>query len=126
VNALAVETKVVLVVEDDELFRRSLSGLVEALGYHVLCAESAEEALALSNAAHVDLLLTDYQLVNDNGLDLIRQLRSRGTIVPSVLISGFLSDDVKEEARGLAVTAILKKPSDVGLLTEMLPDLLGA
>jgi len=125
VNAAAIETKRVLVVEDDDLFRKSVSCLVEALGYEVISAVSAEEALIMANVHHVDLLLTDYQLLNDNGLDLIKQLRSRGMDVPSVLISGYLSESVLEEAEAMDITAILKKPADVGLLTEILPELLG-
>jgi DNA-binding response OmpR family regulator len=125
VNASAVGAKRVLVVEDDELFRRSLAGFVSAMGYVALPAQSAEEALVLSSQGNVDLVLTDYQLIHENGLDLIRVLRARGMNVPTILLSGYLSDEVRAQAQGMAIAAILKKPGDIALLGNVLPELLG-
>lgn len=117
--------KRVLVVEDDELFRRSLCGYVSALGYEPVSAESAERAMELCATTPVDLILTDYQLISSNGIDLILALRNACVSVPSVLISGYLSEEVRNRAASLQVAAILRKPTDLGRLPELLPALLG-
>lgn len=124
-EASGVNAKRVLVVEDDELFRRSLCTFVSALGYEPEAASSADEALRVISRNPVDLVLTDYHLQTSNGLDLIEALRASGPIVPSVLLSGYLSDDVHRRASHLHVDAVLRKPVDLEQLSGLIPSLLG-
>jgi len=117
--------KRVLLVEDDDLLRKSLSGYIGALGYEVIAADSAEEALLLCGPGSVDLVLTDYRLLTMNGIDLILTLRKSGLDVPCILISGFLSDEDRRRALEIRVTDILRKPWDLPRLQDLLPNLLG-
>jgi CheY-like chemotaxis protein len=118
-------SKRVLLVEDDDLLRKSLSGFIGSLGYEVIAADSAEEALLLCQAGRVDLVLTDYRLLTMNGIDLILNLRKSGLDVPCVLISGFLSDEDRKRALDIRVSDILRKPWDLPRLQDLLPNLLG-
>jgi CheY-like chemotaxis protein len=118
-------TKRVLLVEDDDLLRKSLSGYIGALGYEVIAADSAEEALLLCRPGNVDLVLTDYRLLTMNGIDLILTLRKSGLDVPCILISGFLSEEDRRRALEIRVTDILRKPWDLPRLQDLLPNLLG-
>ncbi|HEX9007466.1 MAG TPA: response regulator [Bacteroidota bacterium] len=118
--------KRVLLVEDDDLLRKSLSGLVGALGYEPVAVESAEEALRRVHQVPVDLVLTDYRLLAMNGIDLIVNLRKSGLNVPCVLISGFLSEEVRQRARDIRVAEVLRKPGDIARLGDLLEQFLGA
>ncbi len=117
--------KKVLLVEDDDLLRKSLSGLVGALGYEPVAVESAEEALRRVHQVPVDLVLTDYRLLAMNGIDLIVNLRKSGLNVPCVLISGFLSEEVRQRALDIRVAEVLRKPGDIARLGDLLDKFLG-
>ena len=81
----------VLVVDDDPLVREISSHLVESLGYRSLRAEHGLEALGMvmDDPGGIDLVLTDVSMPRLGGLELIRELKSRGSPVPVVLLSGY-------------------------------------
>jgi DNA-binding response OmpR family regulator len=65
----------VLVVDDDEIVRASLMSLLKRSGYDVACAASGEEALRMLDAASYQVLLTDWQMPDMDGLELCRKVR---------------------------------------------------
>ena len=81
----------VLVVEDDADVRVVASALLENLGYSVLEAESGHAALkVIEQDPAIDLVFTDVIMPGDmNGIDLVRELRSRRVGVPVLLTSGY-------------------------------------
>jgi DNA-binding NtrC family response regulator len=81
-----------LLVVDDETDLRELEVLILGrLGYRVLSAEGAVEALRLAaTTPTIDLLLTDYSMPGANGLELVRQFREVHPRTPVLMISGSL------------------------------------
>ena len=77
----------VLIVEDEAPFRRAIARNLEARGCEVQEAETAEEALQRIAAAAPDLILLDINLPGKNGWDVLRELRARGTPIPTVIVS---------------------------------------
>ncbi|HKZ83299.1 MAG TPA: response regulator transcription factor [Anaerolineae bacterium] len=65
----------VLLVDDDNLLRRSLAFNLEQAGYHVITAANAEDALALARYDPPDLVLLDIGLPGMDGLDALRHFR---------------------------------------------------
>lgn len=124
-EAQRAENKRILLVEDDELFRRSLLSYLGILGYEAVVAASAEEALEKQEHEPIDLVLTDFHLLRMNGIDLVRTLRSTGSKIPAILISGFLSEEVRQMASEVRIDAVLRKPADLLKLKDLLPGLLG-
>ena len=120
-----ISGKRILVVEDDDLFRRSLCGLVHSLGYDVIQADGIDAALKLCESTRIDLVLTDYQLVGNTGVDLISAMRKSGIEVPFVVISGYPADIIRERSHGVIFAAYLRKPAELYKLQDLLPDLLG-
>jgi CheY-like chemotaxis protein len=113
-----------LLVEDDELFRRSLVTYLSSLGYTILTAGSAEEALARVSRQKVDALITDLHLPLMNGIELARALRSERHDLPAILISGCLDEEIREKAGRASIPVILKKPGDLPQLAKHLTRLL--
>ena len=72
----------------------------------------------------VDLMLLDYRMPGMTGLELLDGLRRTGNGAKCILLSAFLNDDVRRQAKELGVDRVLDKPVDVGLLREVLAELL--
>jgi CheY-like chemotaxis protein len=61
----------ILIVDDDELVRATLSVLVGSLGYHCLVASEGVEAIAVLKSTAVDLVFTDIVMPGMDGLQLL-------------------------------------------------------
>jgi CheY-like chemotaxis protein len=106
----------ILVVEDDTLFRKALVTFLTTLGFHLVIAESAEEALTRLDKEVVHLALIDYHLPGMNGIELARVLHSHDAHPPMILLSGYLSERVQREAFDARITCVLRKPADMRIL----------
>ncbi|MEM5440049.1 response regulator [Paraburkholderia diazotrophica] len=97
----------ILLVEDDEPTRSALRWLLEAEGYHVICAANGAEARAHLAVATVDLVLCDWSMPELDGVQLSQTLRSRPAcrLLPIVLMS---SNAAPEQDRSW--DAFLRKP----------------
>jgi PAS domain S-box-containing protein len=80
----------VLLVDDEPLVRECTADMLTDLGYEVIEAKSAEEALSLlENDTGVDGVISDYLMPGLSGAELVQVLRVRGFAVPVLIISGF-------------------------------------
>jgi len=87
----------VLLVDDEEIVRESTADMLVDLGYAVVQAASADEALKLlESGVHADLLLTDHLMPGMTGNDFACEVKRRWPSRPVLLISGFA------EAEGVA------------------------
>lgn len=77
----------ILIVEDDRAIRDGLSDLLRGEDYMVTTASHGRESLKRSRGKPPDLALLDINLPDINGLEVCRQLRSRGDIFPIIMIS---------------------------------------
>ncbi|WP_432825053.1 response regulator transcription factor [Dactylosporangium sp. CA-092794] len=109
----------VLVIEDDDRIRLSLSLALEDEGYAVRGAASAEEGLVAQREEPADTVLVDLMLPGVDGFECIRQLR-RGDDVPIVVISA--RDDTHDIVAALEAGAddYLVKPVAVKELSARL------
>jgi DNA-binding NarL/FixJ family response regulator len=86
-----------LLVDDNEAFLASASRLLEAQGLEVVGrATSGDEAMRLAETLLPDVVLVDVQLGEEDGLELARQLGSRFSSLPVVLISTHTRDDLAD------------------------------
>jgi signal transduction histidine kinase len=80
----------ILLVDDEELVRRGTADMIQDIGYEVIEAASASEALRfLQSGIEIDLLVTDYLMPAMNGVDLAVQVRSIAPELPILLITGY-------------------------------------
>jgi len=84
-------SETILVVEDEEMLRRTTARALGKLGYHVLLASDGEEALRVlaAQGERIDLVLTDLVMPRMGGLELVRQIRASARRVPCLLMSGY-------------------------------------
>jgi CheY-like chemotaxis protein len=89
---------IVLLVDDEELVRLSTADMLTELGYTVVEADSAEEALRLvDQGQRFDVLVTDHLMPGLSGTELAHALRGRHPGLAVLVISGYA------EAEGIAL-----------------------
>jgi CheY-like chemotaxis protein len=110
---------IALLVDDEDLVRMSTADMLMDLGYTVVEASSAEEALKLvAEGLNPDLLVTDHLMPGMTGVQLAEDLRSRRPDLPVLIVSGYA------EAEGIAPEiARLTKPFRNSELAESLSGL---
>jgi CheY-like chemotaxis protein len=100
----------VLVVEDDADVRELVAGMLRSLGYGVLSARDAADALPAIAAGGVDLVLSDVVLPGEmSGADLAERLSAAGG-PPVVLMSGYPGPEGVQEASAPPGQPLLAKP----------------
>ncbi|AVP56976.1 sigma 54-interacting transcriptional regulator [Pulveribacter suum] len=108
----------ILVVDDDADMLRLLSLRLNAAGYAVTTATSAEAALAQFEAERPQLVISDVRLPGRDGLALFDDIRARHPAMPVILLTahGTIPDAVEATARG--VFTYLTKPYDARELMD--------
>jgi CheY-like chemotaxis protein len=101
----------VMVVDDNLSLRRALARVVRRIGLTVAAqASSGQEALAALALHSIDLIITDCQMPVMDGLTFTRRLRSSGSQIPVVMLSGQTEPLVHRAAARAGVNAFLLKP----------------
>jgi nitrogen-specific signal transduction histidine kinase len=101
----------VLCVDDDPVMLMTMQALLERQGCRVVSAASAIEALARlrESPSATDVLVTDYNMPEVDGLSLIAATREIRLGLPVVLASGFIDAAVRERASSLGVRGLVQK-----------------
>ena len=105
----------ILVIEDEEKYRRVIGLHLSSAGYEVKAAATAEDGLKL--AADVDLILTDLKLPGMDGLAFIEKLRSQNTQTPVIVMSAFGTIENAVEAMKKGAVDFIPKPFSLDHLT---------
>jgi FixJ family two-component response regulator len=110
----------VAIVDDDELFRRSVERLVRSAGFSVETFGSAEDFLEHGNLERTACAILDMKLPGMNGFELQRQLITRPRPMPIVFVSAHGDDVMRANALRAGAVAFLKKPFDDSALLDAL------
>lgn len=81
----------ILVVDDDERVGTVVADMARSVGFQVLTAVGARAALDLFESAQptIDALLTDFQMPEIDGEELIRLIRAKSPDLPAVIMTGY-------------------------------------
>jgi len=119
--------KTVLTVDDSPSVRQMVKIALSAAGYGVVEAGDGALGLAAAKANAVQLVVTDLNMPNMNGLDFIRALRQlppyRG--VPIVFLTTESDEGVKKDAKAAGATAWITKPFKQDQLVAIVRKLIG-
>ncbi len=121
-QAQPVRRSRVLVVDDSLSVRRAVATLLEDQGYDVALARDGLEAAKQMETARPDVLLTDLEMPNMNGLELAMHVRSREELatLPVIMITSRSMDKHRRQALSAGVDIYLTKPyTDFELLQHV-------
>lgn len=122
--------KKVLLVDDSESARMVLHDMLSALGFHVLVARDAFEAVDLFQAEQqseqpLSLMVVDWQMPGMDGLELVKELKAKeGLEVPSVLmVTSYGLETVRDAVKKHTIDAVLVKPVSPSILNDTILNL---
>jgi two-component system chemotaxis response regulator CheY len=105
-------TKRIVVAEDFNVSRKIIVSTLAKEGYSVLEAADGTEALNLFDGRAIDLLITDFNMPNMNGAELIQKVRGLNTYqyLPILLLTTEVRQEKIQKAIDGNITAHIKKP----------------
>lgn len=104
----------IIVVDDDESIRKTLSTILEDEGYFVDTAESGKEAIVKTNANFYNLALIDFRLLDMEGTELLIRIKDTVPRMRKIIITGYPTVHNAIEAVNRSADGYLVKPFDVG------------
>ncbi len=118
-----MSTKTILIVDDSATMRAMLLSVVESVGdFHIIEASSGFDALKLLPRGHIDLILTDINMPDINGLELISYLRKNPNYAatPVFIISSEGSSKDIAKGKQLGANEYIIKPFSTSELQSLL------
>jgi two-component system nitrogen regulation response regulator NtrX len=113
-----------LVIDDDEVVRKTCVELLEARGHKTLAAASVGEGLRLFSEHRPAAVLLDLRLPDGTGIDVLREFQRQAPGTPVVVISGHGSVAEAVEAMKVGATDFLEKPVSRDRLFQILDRIL--
>jgi FixJ family two-component response regulator len=107
-----VKRRLISIVEDDEHFRESMIKLVKLLGYTVDAFPSAADFVVSPSLAQTACLVTDVHMPGMTGVELYRHLVDAGYTIPTILVTAYPDEVVRDRALKDGVVCYLSKPVD--------------
>lgn len=121
-----MSSKKILVVEDSRSFRQQITIAIESRGYEVISAADGQEGLEmLALHPEVVVIVSDINMPEMNGLDMIRSIKNQGQYQGPIMILTTEGDlSVIEKGRALGVNCWLVKPFEPAVLLSAIDKLL--
>lgn len=99
-----------LFVDDDANQRDLHRQIFEIFGYQVTTAGSAHDALHVMEQVPFDLIITDWNMPDQSGIDLAMSIRTRWPQPPIILLTGYAVEDAERQAAGSGISQVVGKP----------------
>jgi two-component system chemotaxis response regulator CheY len=109
----------VLVADDSGVMRKIIIRALNNCGVtEIVEAADGAEAVAKFKEHGADLVMTDWNMPNKTGLDVVKEIRASGSDVPIIMITTEAETTRVKDAIAAGVTDYLAKPFDSGLLRQ--------
>ena len=122
VRSAEVPTMTIMVVDDFDVIRELVSLILRKEGHEVLESRNGREALDLLSDNKIDMLITDLNMPEMDGIELVKTVRSRPGLgfVPIVMISSEILEARKQKAYEAGINDWVPKPFIAKQLRDVL------
>jgi DNA-binding NtrC family response regulator len=110
----------ILIVDDEESVRDSLSNWFTDDGYQVRCAENAKKALSILESENYDIILADLKMPGMDGLELLRRIKALNKESIVIVITAFATVDTAVKALKDGAFDYVTKPFDPDDLSHLI------
>jgi two-component system, cell cycle sensor histidine kinase and response regulator CckA len=106
------QTGRILIVEDEESLRNLTQGVLEARGFTVRSVDDGAKALDFlaAHAREIDCVILDVNMPRLNGVSVFQVIRQKHTDIGVIVVSGFLSAEIKQQFIELGQDVFIHKP----------------
>ncbi|MDN5341673.1 response regulator [Oceanotoga sp. DSM 15011] len=112
----------ILIVDDEDNLRLLIKEELEEAGYDVIDASSAKKALEIFKEEDIDLLCTDIEMPDMNGLELAGEIRKKYSETKIILLTAY--SHYKSEMASWAADAYVVKSMDLTELKDIIANIL--
>jgi CheY-like chemotaxis protein len=120
------QEKTILLIDDDQMVINIGEMMLKKLGYRVLKADSGYEGLQLfeQNKSNIDLIVSDLEMPEMNGNEVMDKLRKIDPRIKVILSSGALTDSDENTVMNKGFSGFIKKPYNICTLSEKMEEIL--
>jgi two-component system chemotaxis response regulator CheY len=124
---MAVMSKIIMTVDDSASVRQMVSFTLRQSGYQVIEAVDGRDALSKLNGSSIHMLLTDLNMPNMDGIELIRKVRMSPSckFIPIVMLTTESQAEKKQEGKTAGATGWIVKPFRPEQLLAVVKKVLG-
>jgi DNA-binding NtrC family response regulator len=115
----------VLIVDDERIVGERLKASLERAGFSVDAFFSSLDAHKKMEQESYDILVTDLKMKDPDGLELLRTAKRIQPNIKAVVITGFATQEVADEARKAGAVHFIAKPFKISDLTKLLKSFSG-
>lgn len=114
-----METKNILVIDDDYLVIRTLERYLKSFGYNIETAQSGQKALEKAEETNFDLIISDIRMPGMDGIETLKRIRESSIQhdkekTPTIIITGYAGgDEVYRKAGELGIVECIYKPFEL-------------
>jgi len=104
----------IMLIDDDEFYADMLVAMLDDAGMRVQAFGTGQEALASLQRARPQLILLDYNMPGIDGIETLRQLKSKPDTksIPVIMLTGTNSDDIAGQSIDAGAAGYIVKPGD--------------
>jgi len=110
----------ILLIDDEDGFRRPMEFWLKAKGYHVTGAASGEEGLRMIANDRPSIVCLDMKMPGMNGIDVLRKIRATDKNLPVIMITAHGTAGDMKEAEKLGISGFFKKDDDFATAAKMI------
>jgi DNA-binding NtrC family response regulator len=108
----------ILIVDDERIVLDSCKRVLEAGGYSVTLATSAEKALEAMSTDAFSLILMDIKMPGRDGMSLMREVKEKWPEVPVIIMSGYVTNETVTQVSKTDAASFIAKPFTPDELAE--------
>jgi DNA-binding NtrC family response regulator len=120
-----MKSKRILVVDDQESMRDMLADLLDMMGYESCTVESGSQALEKLIASEIDLVITDLNMPEMDGLGLMKRIKARSPGMPVIVITGYGTFNTERQVLSDGADGYIPKPCTINRVQETVNTALG-
>ena len=103
---------VIYIVDDDPSIRRAMKRLIRSTGMDVQVFSSAQEFLDYKYQKQNSCMIVDIRLEGKSGLELQKDLLATGSDLPMIFITGYDTQETRDQAKKSGAAGYFRKPID--------------
>ncbi len=126
---ISVNSKKILIAEDDEISQTLLAKKLKKLGYSVEVVNNGADAIKLCLENQYDLILMDYYMPEKDGLEAAKEIRSRenpNKYTPIITITGKAQNTIEKESKQAGINDFIEKPFNFKTIEQVIQQWLTA